>query len=608
MSLVTDPIWGLLPYWIAGPLWLAALVALGWTGVRVRRSERSLAVLAVGLAVLGFLAWPGQPGEFSGQVVNLRWIVEGSEQVVEPSSAAFSPPALRLLAGGLKELGLSARWLVRLGGLLGLVWLLGAGLLASRIARSATVGLLTVALLGLDPHRLTWSASAYHVAHPTALLVLATVVARDAVEEGRWGPGLLAGLVAGLGVGMRIELAPALPLLALGAWVRRPALRVAAAFGGGLGLALLPGLAGPLGAGMLRDAGWSPGAAWPVALVHLADPLLLHPWLGLGGIVAVGASLALGRALGAPGLGRRWLPLLAACALPWAVAASFDDAGPRHLLAVRTALIIGLLMAVVGGLKRQRALLAAAPLLVFSIVEAVRYEGWIARGETRVAAELPLLADPGPGEMDWLRARVDEGCLLVTDLAPPPEPWFNAATVPRIDLLVPARAAQIHTMAGGCLLWLQVWSETRWNWTFTTPRIERLWTWEPIGRLPDMGVLRVLRWRPGDGATPVPATAWARLATGLLGAPDSDDRWLGCAYALRRWATRCEPAEAGPAAFCAACAGALVVATGEEDDPVLGAELDRARSCAMARVAGGDPWVAGSVECLDLLPPPPGVP
>lgn len=503
---MTLPQW--LPYAVSVPLWMVVVVAIVGTLRGLRDGERPLVGLAASAAVVGWVLWPDAPGQFTDQTANYAWIHAGDEAVVEPLTAAFSPAALRVLAGALGRLGLPLAFLTALGGLMGALWMASAGLIAARMSGRRAVGVAVVVLLALDPHRLAWSRSAYHVVHPVALLALAALLAGDAAERGGRLPALAAGAIAALALGMRLDVAASLPLVALWAW--RPGGRLkpltwgVAAFG--LCAALL--LARPLADGVAGQAGWSAQEALGLAAFHVGDGLLLDPWWSLGLVLPLGATVALawfGRRAGGPiPHPPRWA-LGIAVALAWAVVAGFIDAGPRHLLPVRTTWIGAVAWLVVGRLRRP---LALAPLVLALAISALGFARYTVGGGPPGEG----LVEVAPDGAAWLQARAAEGCGLVTDRSLVGVPLPAAHIVDRMDLLHPDRAEAHHRAYGGCLYWLQGWPETRWNWTASARRIEATWDWREVGRLDEGGGLRVLEWTPPVvGGRPRPRSLLGRI-------------------------------------------------------------------------------------------------
>ncbi len=285
-----------------------------------------LASLA-GLALLATLAravgLPLSRHRFDGHEGDYLRAFQG--ELLEGSTRLY--PLLAGLYAGLGALTQDSRALLGLSIAAGVLTVLAGALLVER-RFGARAGLLVGLLLALSPTHVFWSASAYNVALPQALLVGACALGVQPHRVLRWvGIPLYA-----LACGMRAELALLAPAVALLAgW--RTAL-------GALGLAL---------AWPVLDT--SPGLHSPLRVLPLN--LRLLPFLGAAFPLAV------------IGARKRSLPWLAAAVYVHLLGSCFDDYGSRHalfgVLAASGALAEGL-----EGPRQWRSWLAL-PALVLSI-------------------------------------------------------------------------------------------------------------------------------------------------------------------------------------------------------------------------------------------------
>ena len=355
-----------------------------------------------------------------------------------PTSAKLMPlPAMFLAFVG--RFGRDPETLLHLHLGLGVCAVALGGLAAARGERPI-VGIFVGALLATAPAHVAWSASAYNVILPQALLMGALALG-----------GLRGAPLYALACGCRIELALFAPAVALiGGW------RLA-----------LGGLGALIAAPTLLHGGGPPlrplGVVWPanLQLSALAGPVGTLPGLAAVAFAAPRAA---------------WRPL-AAGVLGFVVMACFDDLGDRHLLF--PAFCLYLAAARAEGLWR----LGLAALLVLNLVG-------LHRLSERFYATAPIYSASLPTTLPTITAPLPCVELLDDPLDPRSHwerrgAWWGFGTWPQAE----------GVQASLC------WGEEAGHWAWTSRglhdralRMHSLYDVEPFGVLRLPGGPRVMGW------------------------------------------------------------------------------------------------------------------
>lgn len=313
-------------------------------------SAAGLALLATLVRTLGL---PLSRHRFDGHEGDYLRVFQG--EVLEGSTRLY--PLLAGLYQGLGALTQDSRVLLALNILAGVLTVLaGAAFVDKRLGAHA--GLLAGLLLALSPTHVFWSASAYNVAIPQALLVGACALGVLEHKVWRW-----AGIpLYALACGMRAELALLAPAVALLAgW--RTAL-------GAAGLAL---------AWPVLDTSPSLHSPWTVLPLNLR----LLPWLG----AALPFALI--------GANKRALPWLGAALYVHLLGSCFDDYGSRHALFGVLA-VAGALGAGFEGWRRG----LAVPALLLSLAGCwLVHQRYYASAQDYAATLVPQDPPPACGEV-----------------------------------------------------------------------------------------------------------------------------------------------------------------------------------------------------------------
>lgn len=499
-----------------------------------RRWPHPPLLLALLLGGLGYWLWPVDRYEALDHTLGFMAVVEPVRPPPDWHTTLMPWPSWALA----RATGYAAEWAfgpgrgmeawlfvsAMFGALFAWAWSRVAGQVAGVGAAWLALGLMV-----LEPVRLLWSHSAYHVVQPAAVLGVAVAVALG--RSSAWQATVVAILTA-LAVVWRLEQVHVLPLCALLALHTRGR----AGWSGALGLAVggtavfalrvfvteEPGLSGWVGQIMARNA--------PFNLVETSP---LWPWSG-GALLALTALAAF--------VERRRLPRLLSLGLlwlvGWAALGTFDDFGDRHTLSLRGAgltvlacaaaraergdlpsRVAGALLALllvagsaVGGREAYR--IYYAPAVPPAFTDGI--ESHEARRHGRHTLIQAVLADAEP---ELPRTCVVSGSVWIADgprLAADGDQPSRILTG-TLNTLRDCGVRYLLQRDSGCLVWLEAPWEQRWDDTMVLSRSRRLrrrFAWTPL-RTPSHPDWRLWRLEPDEehfGRLRSPLTrVWRRL-------------------------------------------------------------------------------------------------